>query len=51
LPRKSSASTSRAAARLRDEARAVVEDFAAHAGELREPFLGQPVVAQLLEEN
>lgn len=37
-----------AAASLRDEARALVEDIAAHAGELREAFLSQPAVVQLL---
>jgi ATP/maltotriose-dependent transcriptional regulator MalT len=37
-----------AAGELRDQARAMVEDIAAHAGELRDAFLGQPAVAQLL---
>jgi DNA-binding SARP family transcriptional activator/tetratricopeptide (TPR) repeat protein len=39
-----------AAARLRDQARAVVADIAAHAGEMRQTFLNQPAVAQLLGE-
>ena len=40
-----------AADRLRDQARAVVDDIAAHAGKLRTVFLGQPAVAQLLGES
>jgi tetratricopeptide (TPR) repeat protein len=40
-----------AAGALRQEARAMVEDIAAQAGELREPFLGQPAVVQLLGET
>lgn len=40
-----------ASANLREEARALVEDIAAHAGELREAFLSQPAVAQLLGET
>jgi tetratricopeptide (TPR) repeat protein len=37
-----------AAARCRDQARAVVDDVAEHAGPLRAAFVGQPAVAQLL---
>ena len=37
-----------AAKKLRDQARGMVDDIAAHAGELRAAFLGQPAVAQLL---
>ena len=37
-----------AAEQLRDEARTVVADIAEHAGELRDTFLSQPAVAQLL---
>ncbi|UCG25624.1 MAG: AAA family ATPase [Chloroflexota bacterium] len=37
-----------AAERLRDQARLAVCDIAAHAGEMRAVFLGQPAVAQLL---
>jgi DNA-binding SARP family transcriptional activator len=40
-----------AAVRLRDQARVVVEDIAAHAGELRDIFLSQPTVVQLLCKN
>jgi DNA-binding SARP family transcriptional activator/tetratricopeptide (TPR) repeat protein len=36
-----------AAEKLRDQARAIVDDIAGHAGELRHAFLGQPAVAQL----
>ncbi len=35
-----------AADRIRDQARAVVDDIAAHAGEMREVFLAQPAVVQ-----
>ena len=37
-----------AAERLRDEAQAAVDDIAAHAGEMRDVFLGQPIVLRLL---
>jgi DNA-binding SARP family transcriptional activator/tetratricopeptide (TPR) repeat protein len=37
--------------RLFDHARAVVDYIAAHAGEMRDVFLGQPVVVRLLGEN
>jgi predicted negative regulator of RcsB-dependent stress response len=37
-----------AAGKLRDQARAVVGYIAEHAGELRDVFLGQPAVAELL---
>jgi DNA-binding SARP family transcriptional activator/predicted ATPase len=37
-----------AADQLRNQARAVVDDIAAHAGTMRGVFLGQPAVAQLL---
>jgi tetratricopeptide (TPR) repeat protein len=39
------------AEKLLDQARAVVEDIAEHAGEMREVFLGQPAVVQLLGES
>jgi hypothetical protein len=39
------------AEKLLNQARAVVDDIAAHAGEMREVFLGQPAVAQLLNET
>ena len=39
-----------AAGALRQQARAMVEDIAAQAGELRPAFLGQPAVVQLLSE-
>jgi hypothetical protein len=39
------------AARLRAEARTVVDDIADHAGELRGVFLSQPAVAALLGET
>ena len=39
-----------AAGALRQQARAMVEDIAAQAGELRPVFLGQPAVVQLLSE-
>jgi len=35
---------------LRNQARMVVDDIAAHAGELQDVFLSQPVVAKLLSE-
>ena len=38
------------AKKLRDQARAVVNDIAAYAREMRDVFLGQPAVAQLLGE-
>jgi hypothetical protein len=37
--------------RLRDQARVVVSDIAAHAGNLRGAFLDQPAVAQLLGQT
>ena len=37
--------------RLFDHARAVVDYIAAHAGEMRDVFLGQPVMVRLLGEN
>ena len=37
-----------AADELREQARVIVEDIAAHAGELRDAFLAQPAVAELL---
>jgi DNA-binding SARP family transcriptional activator/tetratricopeptide (TPR) repeat protein len=37
--------------KLRDQARALVNDIATHAGEMRNVFLSQPVVAQLLDET
>jgi len=40
-----------AAERLCDEARTVVADIAQHAGEMRDVFLNQPSVVQLLGEN
>lgn len=40
-----------AARRLTEEARVLVEDIAAHAGQLREAFVGQPAVAQLLGKS
>jgi len=40
-----------AAELLRDKARAVVDDIAAHAGELRDVFLGQPAVSQLIDKT
>jgi hypothetical protein len=40
-----------AADELYDQTRAVVDDIAAHAGELRATFVGQPTVAQLLGET
>jgi tetratricopeptide (TPR) repeat protein len=40
-----------AAARWGDQAQAMVDDIAAHAGALRAAFLGQPAVAQLLEKT
>jgi len=39
------------AEKLLDQARSVVEDIAAHAGEMRDVFLGQPAVVQLLGES
>jgi hypothetical protein len=39
------------AERLRDHAREVVHYIAEHAGNLRDVFLGQPAVAQLLGET
>ncbi len=36
------------AEQLQEQARAVVDDIAAHAGEMRDTFLSQPAVAQLL---
>jgi hypothetical protein len=39
------------ARKLRDQARAVVDDIAAHAGEMRDVFLSQPAVVQLLGKN
>ena len=36
--------------KLRDQARKVIDDIASHAGEMRDVFLGQPAVAQLLDE-
>ncbi|HEX6384396.1 MAG TPA: AAA family ATPase [Anaerolineae bacterium] len=36
--------------KLRDQARAVVADIAEHAGKIRDVFLGQPAVAQLLDK-
>jgi len=44
-------SNTSAAGRLRDQARAVVDDIAAHAGRLRVIFMDQPAVVQLLEES
>ncbi|HEU0292189.1 MAG TPA: hypothetical protein VFR47_05605 [Anaerolineales bacterium] len=35
---------------LRDHARVVVNDVAEHAGEVRDVFLSQPEMAQLLEK-
>jgi hypothetical protein len=35
---------------MRDQARAVVDDIAVHAGEMRDAFLGQPAVLKLLSE-
>ena len=40
-----------AAEKLRKQAKAVIQDIAAHAGELREVFLAQPEVAYLLKEG
>jgi len=40
-----------AAELLRDKARAVVDEIAAHAGELRDVFLGQPAVSQLIDKT
>jgi hypothetical protein len=40
-----------AAGKLRDQARAVVTDIAEHAGKIRDVFLGQPAVAQLLGKS
>ena len=40
-----------AAGKLRDQARAVVTDIAEHAGKIRDVFLGQPAVAQLLSKS
>jgi DNA-binding SARP family transcriptional activator/tetratricopeptide (TPR) repeat protein len=40
-----------AAEKLREQAMALVDDIAAHAGELREAFLAQTAVAQVLSEN
>jgi tetratricopeptide (TPR) repeat protein len=40
-----------AAEKLRDQAMALVDDIAAHAGELRDAFLAQTAVAQVLSEN
>jgi DNA-binding SARP family transcriptional activator len=40
-----------AAGRLRDQARVVVDYIAAHAGELRDAFLGQPAITQLLSKT
>ena len=40
-----------AAERHRAQARVVIDDIAAHAGELREVFLGQPAVVRLLGET
>jgi tetratricopeptide (TPR) repeat protein len=40
-----------AAEKLRDQAMALVDDIAAHAGELRDVFLAQPAVALILSEN
>jgi DNA-binding SARP family transcriptional activator/predicted ATPase len=40
-----------ASEKLRDQAREVVNDIAAHAGEMRGVFLSQPAVAQLLGET
>jgi DNA-binding SARP family transcriptional activator len=37
--------------RLNDQAQALVDDIAAHAGELRDAFLAQPAVAALLAER
>jgi tetratricopeptide (TPR) repeat protein len=37
--------------KLRDQAREVVYDIAEHAGEMRDIFLNQPAVVQLLNEN
>jgi DNA-binding SARP family transcriptional activator/predicted ATPase len=37
--------------KLRDQARDLVNDIAAHAGEMRDVFLSQPAVVQLLDEN
>ena len=37
--------------RLRDQAQTVVGDIAAHAGEMRDVFLNQPDVIQLLDET
>jgi predicted ATPase/DNA-binding SARP family transcriptional activator len=39
------------AKKLRDQAREVVDDIVAHAGEMRDVFLGQPAVIQLLGET
>jgi len=39
------------ALQLRDQAKEVVNDIAAHAGELRDVFLSQPAVVQLLGES
>jgi len=36
---------------LRDQAREIVDDIAAHAGEMRDVFLGQQSVIQLLSKN
>jgi uncharacterized protein YjaG (DUF416 family) len=38
------------AKKLRDHAREVIDDIAAHAGEIRDVFLGQPAVVQLIEK-
>jgi DNA-binding SARP family transcriptional activator/predicted ATPase len=40
-----------AADKFHDQARAVVDDIAAHAGDMRDVFLGQSAVAQLLGES
>jgi len=39
------------AKKLLGQARLVVEDIAEHAGEMRDVFLGQPAVVQLLAES
>jgi tetratricopeptide (TPR) repeat protein len=40
-----------AAQKFRDQARGVVDDIAAHAGEMRDVFLGQAAVAHLLDNT
>ena len=36
---------------FRNQARGVIDDIAAHAGEIQDVFLGQPVVVQLVGET